>query len=164
MESEKGREEGDPQEERERGRERGRMIERYRETRGGSCLQGLLAFCVKTPGSQLCSLDAGGLREFAFRFKSSINRLEFSADVWAVMNKTGELVGELSQLHQRCAWCLRPAPSRLPAGHLPTMFPFPSSWWCWRRGLVSSTPTKQASHTPFLSFPSVSCLICMLFC
>ncbi|EPY80937.1 hypothetical protein CB1_000775021 [Camelus ferus] len=55
--------------------------------------EGLLAFCVKTPGSQLCSLDAGGLREFAFRFKSSINRLEFSADVWAVMNKTGELVG-----------------------------------------------------------------------
>lgn len=37
-------------------------------------------------------LDAGGLKEFASRYKSGTNRLEFSADMWAALNKTRKLV------------------------------------------------------------------------
>ena len=110
-----GGEERDPEKEREAGRE----IERYKDTERqerGSCFQGSLAFCVKTSGTQLCWLDAGGLRELASRYKFGINRLEFSADMWAILNKTGELVWRWwEHLHQdvpdtweqdlpRCLW------------------------------------------------------------
>ena len=77
---------------RERGRveERGRKIQIWRDKREESCVQGLPGFLWEDIWTQLCWLDAGSLRELASRYKTGINRLEFSADRWAILNKTVE--------------------------------------------------------------------------
>lgn len=66
---------------RKRPRERGKPgeVERYtgteRQERRKMPFQEFLGFffCMKTSGTQLCWLDAGGLRELASRYKSGID-------------------------------------------------------------------------------------------
>lgn len=95
------------------------------------------------------------LRRIASRYKPGINRLEFSAAMWAILNKTtgnwsegGENTTSslLSHLHQNVLEHLRRAPSLLSLCYLPTAI------WLFlvQRFLVDPVPTEKASHTLFL--------------
>lgn len=78
------------QKKRESRGERWKDTQIQRDKKEESGVPRFLDFCVKTSGAQLCRLDAGGLRELASRYKPGINRLEFSTDTWAILNKAVE--------------------------------------------------------------------------
>lgn len=76
-------------------KETGREIERHKDAERqekGSCPQGLPGcLCVDIWHTAVLA-RCRWLKEFASRYKSGTNRLEFSADMWAPLNKTGKLV------------------------------------------------------------------------